>query len=111
MGKDKEVRKIGILTGGGDCPGLNAFIRGVTKPARSWYDCIGILDGFEGFVEGKHLSLETKMFQYSFPRGTILGSSNKAIHFTGQLKKTGRSKLLISHKMCYVIIRRWILMQ
>lgn len=34
MDSNSEVRKIGILTGGGDCPGLNAVIRGVTKPAH-----------------------------------------------------------------------------
>ena len=38
MAKNDEIRKIGILTGGGDCPGLNAVIRGVTKPAQDlWY--------------------------------------------------------------------------
>jgi 6-phosphofructokinase 1 len=46
MGK----RRIGILTGGGDCPGLNAVIRGVTKSAIHQYgmEVIGFLDGFEG---------------------------------------------------------------
>jgi len=45
------IRRIGVLTGGGDCPGLNAVIRGVTKPAQDygmtyktrtglWHDCL-----------------------------------------------------------------------
>lgn len=53
MAEDK-VRRIGILTGGGDCPGLNAVIRAVTKTAVLDYgvDVIGIEDGFEGLVEG-----------------------------------------------------------
>ena len=52
---EKKVRRIGILTGGGDCPGLNAVIRGLAKPAMNDYGItiVGIEDGFEGFVEGK----------------------------------------------------------
>ncbi len=57
MAKNNEVRKIGVLTGGGDCPGLNAVIRGVTKPAQDHgMTVFGILDGFEGFVEGKTMN-------------------------------------------------------
>ena len=46
------MRRIGILTGGGDCPGLNAVIRGVVKSAllvHGW-DVIGIEDGFDGLL-------------------------------------------------------------
>ena len=43
--------RIGILTSGGDCPGLNAVLRGVTKAAEELgWQVIGFLDGFEGFV-------------------------------------------------------------
>ena len=50
-----NFKRIGILTGGGDCPGLNAVIRAVAKSAMDKYDAtvIGIEDGFEGFVEGR----------------------------------------------------------
>ena len=46
----KKTHCIGILTSGGDCPGLNAAIRGITKAAISEYGIhvIGILDGFRG---------------------------------------------------------------
>ena len=51
MGK----RRIGILTGGGDCPGLNAVIRGVTKTAILKYgiEVIGFYDGFQGLIENR----------------------------------------------------------
>ena len=51
----KPLKRIGVLTGGGDCPGLNAVIRGIAKPAMSHYGAtvIGVLDGFEGLVEGR----------------------------------------------------------
>ena len=50
-----NLKRIGILTGGGDCPGLNAVIRSIAKPAMTKYNStvIGILDGFEGLVEGR----------------------------------------------------------
>lgn len=45
----KSISRIGVLTGGGDCPGLNAVIRAVVRTARNDYDLevIGFLDGYE----------------------------------------------------------------
>jgi len=61
MAMGNKIRRIGILTGGGDCPGLNAVIRGVTKPALDYgLKVFGILDGFEGLVEGKSIELYNK---------------------------------------------------
>ena len=46
------TERIGIVTGGGDCPGLNAVIRAVVKAAsRRGWDSIGILGGYEGLLE------------------------------------------------------------
>ena len=45
-------KRIGILTSGGDCPGLNAVIRGTVKScAQLGYDCIGFLKGYEGLYD------------------------------------------------------------
>ncbi|MBU1101936.1 MAG: ATP-dependent 6-phosphofructokinase [Bacteroidetes bacterium] len=76
--KSTRVRRIGILTGGGDCPGLNAVIRGVAKPAHDLgLSVLGIVDGFEGLVEGKAVELYNKDVSGILQRGgTILGSSN-----------------------------------
>ncbi len=72
--------RIGILTGGGDCPGLNAVIRAVVKSAtkRGW-DTIGFLGGYEGLLEPLgHRALDYKeMDALLFVGGTILGTSNK----------------------------------
>ena len=47
-------KRIAILTGGGDCPGLNAVIRAVAKKAMGeGYEAIGIEDGYEGLVRNK----------------------------------------------------------
>jgi 6-phosphofructokinase 1 len=78
------LKRVGILTGGGDCPGLNAVIRSIAKPAMSFFNTkvIGIVDGFEGFVEGKMREL-TKLDILGIVNlgGTILGTSNKGDPF------------------------------
>jgi phosphofructokinase-like protein len=55
----KKSKRIAILTGGGDCPGINAVIRAVTKKAILEYDMevIGILDGYEGTINNRHRKL------------------------------------------------------
>jgi len=55
----KKSKKIAILTGGGDCPGINAVIRAVTKKAILEYDMevLGILDGYEGIISNRYRKL------------------------------------------------------
>jgi ATP-dependent phosphofructokinase / diphosphate-dependent phosphofructokinase len=71
---------IGILTGGGDCPGLNAVIRAAVKSAlRLGYDCIGFLRGYEGLVDPvAYMPLDRQnTANILLQGGTILGSTNK----------------------------------
>ena len=79
----KKLKKVGILTGGGDCPGLNAVIRSIAKPAMSiGAEVIGIQDGFEGLVEGRARELKPKDVKGIVNLGgTILGTSNKGNPF------------------------------
>ncbi|MGN6134058.1 MAG: 6-phosphofructokinase [Aureliella sp.] len=73
-------RRIGILTGGGDCPGLNAVIRGSVKAAINLgYEVIGIRRGFEGLVDPvATMPLDlVNTFGILNQGGTILGSTNK----------------------------------
>ncbi len=78
------LQRIGVLTGGGDCPGLNAVIRSIAKPAITTFNSrvIGVLDGFEGFVEGRTREL-SKLDVCGIINlgGTILGTSNKGDPF------------------------------
>ncbi len=80
-GKKKKIKTIGILTGGGDCPGLNAVVRAVTKTAINEYgiQVMGILDGFMGLIE-KHVRelRDCDVSNILTEGGTILGTSNKA---------------------------------
>jgi 6-phosphofructokinase 1 len=72
--------RLGILTGGGDCPGLNAVIRAVAKSAMNALDAtiVGVEDGFEGLVEGRMRELgNVDVSGIINQGGTILGTSNK----------------------------------
>lgn len=73
-------KRLGILTSGGDCPGLNAVIRGVVKSAeRLDYDCVGFLRGYEGLLDPvSYVALNSKNTSGILNQGgTILGSTNK----------------------------------
>jgi len=96
MAARNKIRRIGILTGGGDCPGLNAVIRGVTKPALDYgLRVFGILDGFEGLVEGKSIELNNKDVSGILSTGgTILGSSNKGDPFHWPEEVNGKIKII-----------------
>jgi ATP-dependent phosphofructokinase / diphosphate-dependent phosphofructokinase len=70
--------RVGVLTGGGDCPGLNAVIRAVVRKGETHYDdrFTGFADGWRGVVEDKILPLDVERCRGILPRGgTILGTS------------------------------------
>jgi 6-phosphofructokinase len=80
----KSLKRIGILTGGGDCAGLNAVIRSIANPAISQFGAavIGVLNEFEGLVEGRMRELAPKdVAGIANLGGTILGTSNKGDPF------------------------------
>lgn len=90
MGKNNRV---GLITGGGDCPGLNSVIRAVTKSAISKYDMdiVGFLDGFKGLVENDYVHLDLKTISgIGYRGGTILGSSNRDNPFNFLTFKDGQ---------------------
>ena len=77
------TKHIGILTAGGDCPGLNAAIRGVGKAAQGHYgmQMIGFLDGFRGLVDNRFRRLDGDSLSGVLTRGgTILGTSRDKPH-------------------------------
>jgi phosphofructokinase-like protein len=71
------AKTIGILTGGGDCPGLNAVIRAVVRAsdAEGW-DCVAVFEGWRGLVDGRFEVLGPQQVSGILPRGgTIIGTS------------------------------------
>lgn len=80
------IKKIGILTGGGDCPGLNSVIRAVVrKSLKKNIEAIGIRNGWKGLVEKQTMPLDRNTVSGILPKGgTILGTSR-----TNPFKKEG----------------------
>lgn len=92
MSTTRKIKKIGVLTGGGDCPGLNAVIRAVVKSAVFQYnvEVMGIIDGYAGLVEGRLRNLSIADVSGILPRGgTILGTSNRSNPFKYLVKENG----------------------
>ena len=78
--RSSVTKKFGILTAGGDCPGLNTAIRGVCRAAQDRYGMtiVGISDGFRGIIEENVRILKPQDFSGILTRGgTILGSSRE----------------------------------
>ena len=70
--------KVGMLTGGGDCPGLNAVLRAAVRKATVHYgdELVGFRDGWKGVVENLTIGLDIERMRGTLPRGgTVLGSS------------------------------------
>ena len=91
------LNRIGVLTGGGDCPGLNAVIRAVVKTAiheYSW-EVYGIENGFEGLIQpGMVRPLTFADVRGILPRGgTILGTTNRADPFHYEVESGGEVKV------------------
>ncbi len=78
----KRARRIGILTAGGDSPGLNAAIRGIGKAAMGNYgmQVVGFRDGFRGLAEDRSVRLDRRLSGILTVGGTILGTSRDKPH-------------------------------
>ncbi len=86
--------KIGILTGGGDCPGLNPVIRAVVRKALlEGYEIVGIRNGWKGLVENETMPLNISTVSGILPKGgTILGTSRTNPYKTqGDVEKVRNS--------------------
>jgi 6-phosphofructokinase 1 len=88
------MKRIGILTGGGDAPGLNAVIRAAVKTAIQQYGCevFGIRNGYDGFIEEKGvIPLGLGDVRGILPRGgTILGAANRGNPYARKIIRNGQ---------------------
>jgi ATP-dependent phosphofructokinase / diphosphate-dependent phosphofructokinase len=90
--------RVGVLTGGGDCPGLNAVIRGIVRTgvAEYGYEFTGFRDGWRGPLEGDTMPLDVGTVRGILPRGgTILGTSrtNPLAHSAAQGGRSGIERI------------------
>ncbi len=87
------IKKIGVLTGGGDCPGLNAVIRAITKTAILQYniEVVGFLFGYKGLYTNDFITLDLKTVSgIQHKGGTIIYSSNKDNLFDYTVEENGK---------------------
>src|SRR5512136_1830208 len=88
------MKRIAVLTGGGDAPGLNAVIRAVVKTAINVYGCevFGVCDGYDGFLaDGGTFPLDLAAVRGILPRGgTILGTANRGNPFARKIMRDGK---------------------
>ena len=99
------IRTIGVLTGGGDCPGLNAVIRAVVKASNKYnYSVLGIRNGWKGIIEGEVEPLTDFSVTGILPKGgTIIGTSrtnpfnneDHVQHMLANIKKFGIHALVV----------------
>jgi len=99
--------RIGILTAGGDCPGLNAVIRGVVARANERHDAVvvGVLDGWDGLMEGRVRPLDREAVRGILQRGgTILGTSRRDPYVHGEGAASVRTTLEREHLDGLVVV-------
>ena len=88
------AKRVAILTGGGDCPGLNAVIRAVTRRSLDrGHEVVGVRAGWRGLVDGRFEPLDYRSISGILPRGgTIIGTSR-----TNPFKLDGGVELVLDH--------------
>jgi 6-phosphofructokinase 1 len=90
-------KRIGILTGGGDCPGLNAVIRAVVISAVGGYgwEVLGVEDGFDGFLNDRIRPLDLDDVRGILTQGgTILGTTNRGNPFAWSVSRNGHEEVI-----------------
>ena len=86
------LRRVAILTNGGDCPGLNAVIRAIVKTAESHgVECYGFIEGYKGMLKNEFIRLESNGSASGLLHrgGTIIGSSNSTNLFNYKVEENG----------------------
>ena len=89
-----RIKRVGVLTAGGDCPGLNAVIRAVTKSliGKHHMEVVGVKDGFQGLIERNAQMLSANDVSGILTQGgTILGTNNKSNPFKYRVEKNGEA--------------------
>lgn len=88
--EERSIKKVGVLTSGGDAPGMNAAIRAVVRSCvYNGLECVGIYRGYEGLIEGDFKDLDARSVKNIINRGgTVLKSARSKGFFTKEGRKT-----------------------
>ncbi|MDT0650976.1 6-phosphofructokinase [Autumnicola edwardsiae] len=86
----KKIKKIGVLTSGGDAPGMNAAIRAVVRACAYYHtECVGFYRGYQGMIEGDFVALNARSVRNILPYGGTILQSARSKEF---MTKEGRAK-------------------
>ncbi|MBC7493704.1 MAG: 6-phosphofructokinase, partial [Flavobacterium sp.] len=101
----KKIKKIGVLTSGGDSPGMNAAIRSVVRTcAYHQIDCMGIYRGYQGMIEGDYKEMGARSVNNIVNKGgTILKSARSKEFMTVEGRKKAHQNLL-KHQIDALVI-------
>ena len=84
----KEIKTIGVLTSGGDAPGMNAAIRAVVRKARKQgVEAVGIIGGYNGLIHEKLIPLTTSSVSNIITHGGTMLYSDRCVEFKTEEKK------------------------
>ena len=102
----KKITKIGVLTSGGDSPGMNAAVRSVVRTcAYHKIDCIGIFRGYEGLIDGEFAPMDARSVRDIINRGgTMLKSARSDRFRTPEGRKIAYDNLQEHHIQALVVI-------
>ena len=90
-----KIKRIGILTGGGDCPGLNSVIYGIMlKAYDAGVECVGILKGWKGFIENQIIPLDIAEHDDLHTVGGTILYTSRTNPFKGMGSKEEKAKEL-----------------
>ena len=103
------VKKVAIITNGGDCPGLNAVIRAIVKTAENnGVECFGYIEGYEGLLRNNFIKLESNSTASGLLHrgGTIIGSSNSTNVFNYRVEENGETVYKDLSDICVENVRK-----
>jgi len=97
----KPIKKVGVITSGGDAPGMNAAIRAVVR-ACSYYkiECLGFYRGYQGIIEDDYISLDARSVKNIISKGGTILKSARSNDFR---TKEGRKKAYQNLKKAEIV--------
>ena len=94
---EKQVKRIGVLTSGGDAPGMNAAVRAVVRTAVSrGIDCVGIRRGWNGFINSDFINMDASSVSHIIDKGGTMLYTARSEEF---MQESGRAKALATCKL------------
>ena len=103
------VKKVAIITNGGDCPGLNAVIRAIVKTAETnGIECYGYIEGYRGLYKNNYIKLESNGSASGLLHrgGTIIGASNNTNLFNLKVEENGKTVYKDVSDICVENVRK-----